>query len=71
MAIRWREDGTLHCAAMTDVQPGDTYIDDRLHYQLSVVSRALVADPDHEENALWHWVHTDGLPLQGKPQSDR
>lgn len=57
--MRWRADGTLVCAAMRPEEPGDTYIDDRLHYELSVVQRCVIADVDHQENALWHWVHGD------------
>ena len=57
MAIRWRVDGRLVCAAMSDPEDGDCYIDDRLHYQLSVVSRTILADIGHETNGLWHWVH--------------
>jgi len=57
MSIRWRINGELICAAMSDPEDGDTYIDDRLHYQLSVISRAIIADIDHETNGLWHWVH--------------
>ena len=47
------------CAAMFEEKEGDTYIDDNLHYQLSVISRAIVADVDHESNGLWYWVHGD------------
>ena len=57
MSIRWRVNGALVCAAMSEAEEGDCYIDDRLHYQLSVISRAIVADPDHVTNALWYWVH--------------
>jgi hypothetical protein len=57
MAMRWRKDGRLLCAAMTKPEEGDTYIDDGLHYQLSVISKAVIADVDHETNALWYWVH--------------
>lgn len=68
VSIRWRANGDLVCAAMTEPEPNDTYIDDRLHYQLSVISRAIIADPKHEENALWYWVHSDdGLRLRGTP----
>jgi hypothetical protein len=59
MAIRWRKDGRMLCAATTEPEDGDTYIDDRLHYQLTVISRAIVADINHEENCLWHWVNGD------------
>ncbi len=54
MSIRWRKDGRLLCAAMTEPEEGDTYIDDNLHYQLSVISRAILADVDHETNGLWY-----------------
>ena len=61
MAIRWRKTGELICAAMSEPKDGDTYIDDRLHYQLSVISRAIIADINHEKNGLWHWIHGDGF----------
>ena len=57
MAIRWRRDGTLMCAAVSDAEEGDCYIDDRLHYQLFVELRAIFADVDHEKNGLWWWVN--------------
>lgn len=59
MSLRWRRDGRLLCAAKTEQEPHDTYIDDKLHYQLSVISRAIVPDVDEETNGLWHWVHSD------------
>ncbi len=61
MAIRWRINGQLVCAAMSKPEKGDTYIDDRLHYQLSVISRAIMADVDHEINGLWYWIHNNTL----------
>lgn len=57
MSIRWRKNGQLICAAMSESEEDDTYIDDRLHYQLSVKSRAIIADINHESNGLWYWVH--------------
>ncbi len=68
MAIRWRADGKLLCAAKSKPMDGDTYIDDRLHYWLSVVCRALVADIRHEENGLWHWTLGDGPFLRAQPE---
>jgi len=64
MAIRWRENGDLICAAMSNLEKGDTYINDNLHYQLSVISRAILADVDHEKNGLWHWIHNEGFRLR-------
>ena len=52
------------CAAMSDPEQDDCYIDDRLHYQLSVMSRAIVADVDHENNGLWHWIHEEDYLLR-------
>ncbi len=67
MAIRWRLNGDLVCAAMSKPGDGDTYIDDRLHHQLNTISRTIVVDVDHEKNGLWHWVHGDYF-LRGKPE---
>lgn len=61
MAIRWRKNGALICAAMSKQEDGDTYINDRLHYQLSIISKAILADIDHESNGLWHWVHGENI----------
>lgn len=55
MAIRWRKDGRLFCAAMSEPEEGDTYIDDRLHYQLAVVTKVIEVDDD-PESGLWRWV---------------
>jgi hypothetical protein len=63
MSIRWRKSGDLVCAAMFEEEEGDTYIDDRVHYQLSAVSKCIIADVNHETNGLWHWVHTDEIRL--------
>ena len=56
MAIRWRKDGTLICAAMSEPEEGDIYIDDRRTYELAIVRGVIIADPDHKKNGLWHWV---------------
>lgn len=57
MAIRVRADGTMWCAAHTEPLEGDTYIDDREHYFLSV-ERGLIVSlpmPEHIENPQWWW----------------
>lgn len=59
MAIRMRVNGELICAAMSTEEPDDIYIGDTLHYQLSVLSKAIIADVKHEENGVWHWLHND------------
>lgn len=55
MAIRWRKDGQLICAAMSEAEEGDTYIGDGLSYKLTVEYKVIVADPDHKANGLWYW----------------
>lgn len=65
MSIRWRSSGELLCGAMFPEEPGDTYIDDRLHYQLAVITGELRADDDHENSGLWHWVRGTGEAIQG------
>ena len=68
MSIRWRLNGDMVCAAMSEAEEGDTYIDDKLHYQLSVISRAIIADVKHEINGLWHWVHSEKVFLRAKAE---
>ena len=55
MSIRLRKNGDLVCAAMFAEQEGDSYIDDRLHYELSVLRGFIHADENHNVNGLWHW----------------
>lgn len=57
MAIRVRADGRMFCAAMTEPQDGDTYIDDGLHYRMSVVHRVIASEPmeRHRERPEWWW----------------
>jgi len=40
---------------MSEAEEGDTYIDDRLTYELTVNKKTIIADPDHKTNGLWHW----------------
>lgn len=57
MALRIRKDGRVLCAAMHAEEEGDTYIDDGLHYELSVVKKILVTEP-HEKHSIhgqWWW----------------
>jgi len=58
MAIRVRTDGTMWCAAHTPEMEGDTYIDDGLHYQMSVECGVIVAlpMPEHEQHPQWWWL---------------
>lgn len=58
MAIRVRSDGTMWCAAHTKEEPGDTYIDDGLHYAMSVEYGVIVAlpMPQHATHPQWWWA---------------
>jgi len=61
MALRWRENGNLVCAATHPARHGDTYIDDRLHQHLAVKLRCVVPDPDEKTTGVWHWSKALGL----------
>lgn len=67
MAMRMRRDGTMWCAAHTQPMEGDAYIDDGVHYLLSVELGVIVAlpMPAHEQHCQWWWI--DGAP----PEADR
>lgn len=55
MGLRWRKDGRLLCAAMSEWESGDVYFDDE---QLEKLSRAgiIVPDQGHHTNGVWHWT---------------
>ena len=40
---------------MTEPEDEDIYFDDAVHSAL-INFGLIYADPDHEDNALWHWV---------------
>lgn len=65
MALRVRKDGRILCAAMHPEEPGDTYIDDNLHYEMSAKHGVLVAEPMHlhELSGQWWWAESvpDGV----------
>lgn len=58
MAIRVRKDGTMICAALSKPEQGDTYIDDTLHYEMSVIHGVIVSlpEPEHTKDPRWWWV---------------
>lgn len=77
MAVRIRMDGTILCAACYPEEPGDTYIDDGLHYRLSVQLGVLVTEPmesdrgrgGHRRHGQWWWrneVPADVVLEQGR-----
>jgi len=56
MSLRWRKTGELLCGAKSEAMEDDCYIDDRLHYYLSVEVGAVIADVDEETTGLWQWA---------------
>lgn len=57
MALRIRKNGKILCAAMHPELVGDTYIDDGLHYIMSVERKVLVTQPHefHHHRGEWWW----------------
>ena len=56
MAVRIRKDGTIVCAAKSQPEDGDGYIDDGLHYILSVGLKVLsVIGHDNFRAELWQF----------------
>lgn len=58
MAVRIRKDGRILCAALHPPEEGDTYIDDGLHYQMSVEHRVIGTEPEpkHSTHGEWWWL---------------
>lgn len=67
MALRIRKNGKVLCAAMHEAEQGDIYIDDGIHYELSVVVKVLVTEPmilkpdegrgGHKRHGEWWWIN--------------
>jgi hypothetical protein len=65
MAVRIRQDGRILCAAKHPELPGDSYLDDELHYKLSTKAGVLVTEPmecdsgrgGHSKHGEWWWSH--------------
>jgi hypothetical protein len=57
MSLRWRSTGELLCAAKHPEREGDTYIDDRLHYELSINHSVVVPARDEEKTGRWYWAN--------------
>lgn len=57
MSLRIRKDGRILCAAIHPEEHGDTYLDDGIHYDLSVIRKVLVTEPheQHQVNGEWWW----------------
>lgn len=59
MAVRIRKDGRILCAAMHPEEEGDYYINDAVHYLLSVEAKVMVTEPHerHKTHGEWWWVN--------------
>lgn len=58
MAVRIRENGSIFCATLSEPEEGDTYLNDGISYELSVVQKALVTTKNgyHMKNGgEWWW----------------
>ena len=60
MSLRIRKSGEILCAAHTEAKEGDTYLNDEIHYYLSVLTDAIVASENHSEDNLWFWNIKEG-----------
>ena len=67
MAVRIRKDGRILCAAMHEAEDGDTYLDDGLHYLLSVERKVLVTKPheQHSKSGEWWWKGNAPVGIDG------
>ena len=70
MALRIRKDGKILCAALHPEKHGDTYIDDTLHYEMSVRHGVLVTEPEpeHSKRGEWWWKNQvpGGVTIQDR-----
>ena len=59
MALRIRKNGQILCAAIHPKEPGDTYINDELHYQMSVVHKVIGTEEwaKHINHGQWWWIN--------------
>ncbi len=58
MAVRIRKNGRILCAALNCKEDGDTYLDDNIHYILSVEYKILITTENkhHMKNGgEWWW----------------
>ncbi len=58
MAVRIRKNGRVFCAALNEEEEGDIYLDDNIHYHLSVVEKVLLtteSDYHMKNKGEWWW----------------
>lgn len=68
MSLRIRKDGRILCAAIHAAEDGDTYIDDGLHYTMSVEQKVIGTEPmeKHQIHGQWWWLGNvpDGVEIE-------
>lgn len=69
MAVRIRLDGRVLCAAMFPAEQGDIYLDDGVHYYLSVIAKVLVTEPHEQHSIHGHWWFVNAIPPEAKIDS--
>lgn len=60
MAVRIRKNGSMWCARMNPEKKGDLYIDDSLHYFLSVEKKVLVTEEmklHKKHKGQWYFIN--------------
>jgi hypothetical protein len=58
MAVRIRKDGRIFCASLSCPLPGDCYLDDGIHYELSVIQKVLITTSNEHHmktGGEWWW----------------
>lgn len=62
MALRIRKNGSILCAALHGAREGDTYINDELHYQMSVIYKIIVTEPSEKHRLRGRWWWRNNVP---------
>ncbi len=62
MALRIRRDGRILCAAMHPPKDSDTYINDGLHYEMSVINKVIGSEPHERHRVTGQWWWTGNIP---------
>ena len=57
MSLRIRKDGRILCAAIHPKEKGDIYIEDDIHYLMSVIYEVIYTDEweKHKVHGQWWW----------------
>ena len=62
MALRIRKNGQILCAAIHPEKPGDTYINDSLHYEMSVIHKVIGAEYIEKHKTRGEWWYINNIP---------